>query len=254
MIHRSFAAGVVAMALIGSPLGAGAQEPSTDAPSVAVPPAPPAATAPQAGPSSVPEAPSAAPPPVSAAPQPYLYPSPYSPSPYWRYPYPDAPAAPTTRYWYGWQTLLVMGGATVLSLVSPVDSGRAASVTVPLALGGFTLGGPIVHWANGNIARGFISLGMNVGGAALGAVTGAVVICAPTGCGGEFGPLLGLMFAAIGGGIGLLAANIVDVSVLSYNEHAPARPAPVMGWRPASLVPTLDLQKERFSFGLRGTF
>jgi hypothetical protein len=249
MIHRSFAAGVVTMALVGSPLGAWAQNPPPDAPSTALPPDPPAATAPQAAPSSVPEAPLAAPPPASAAPRPYLY-----PSPYWRYPYPAAPAAPTARYWYGWQTLLVMGGSTVLSLVSTVGDGRVAMVTVPLAIGGFTLGGPIVHWAQGNIGKGFISLGMNVGGAVLGAATGAVAICAPGGCAGEFGPLLGFLFGAIGGGLGLLAANIVDVSVLSYREHRPARPAPVVGWRPSSLVPTLAVQKDRMSFGLQGTF
>jgi hypothetical protein len=147
-----------------------------------------------------------------------------------------------------------MGGSTVVSVLSPIDGGRAAMVTAPLAIGGFTLGGPIVHWAHGNIGKGFISLGMNVGGAALGAGTTAAVVCAPVGCNSEGGALLGFLAGMVGGGIGLLAANIVDVSVLSYGEHAPPRPAPVVGWRPISLVPTIDIQKERFSFGLRGTF
>jgi hypothetical protein len=253
MNYRSIASGVVTLTLLGSPLGAWAQKPPPDAPSAAVPPAPPAASAPQAGATSgAPEAP------LTARPLPGVGPSPY---PY-RYPYPYTaePAQLSVRYWYGWQTLTVMGGSTLISVISAAfaakDGGGNAhlEITIPLAISGFMLGGPIVHWAHGNIGKGFISFGMNVGGPLLVGATAAAATCATGACRGMFGGLAAILPGFIGGGIGLLAANIVDVTVLSYDERRPPRATPVVGWRPISLVPTLELGKERMALGLKGIF
>ena len=168
---------------------------------------------------------------------------------------PDADAstaASSVRYWYGGQTLVLMGASTMSIGLSFVGNGRAAMVTVPLSVGLSTLGPPIVHWAHGNVGKGFMSLGMNIGGIALGAVTTAAIGCAGRSCVSRY--MDGhLIYGVLGGGLGLFAANIVDVAVLSYGKRKPARDINV-GWRPSFVVPTLAVQKEGVSLGLQGAF
>ncbi len=59
----------------------------------------------------------------------------------------------TKTSWYGWQTLIADGGTLAATYVtgSPI-----------VFLGGYALGAPIVHWAHGNVAAGFGSLGVRV--------------------------------------------------------------------------------------------
>ena len=217
-----------------------------------MPPAPPPANA-WPSPASAPYPPGAVPYPPGAVPYPpgaVPYPPGAVPYPY-AYPYP-MPEKPQ-RTWYGWQTLVVLGISTGTIALSTLDrNGSVAAITVPIGLGGFLLGGPIVHWAHGKTVKGFISLGMNAGAVLVGAGVGASVSCA-AGCSSSQGGFFVFFAAAVSSGIALVSANIVDVAVFAYDERPAQRPASV-GGLPFTLAPTLDVRKDRASFGLMGTF
>ncbi|WP_437683355.1 hypothetical protein [Sorangium sp. So ce131] len=180
------------------------------------------------------------------------YPPPgYPPQPYsWR-PGPWQPGSEGTgamlkgqRAWYGWQHIVVLGGS---GLLVPLTVVLDAPPLLLASFGGFALGGPIIHWGHGNIGKGFASLGINFGGALAGGALGAALAS-----GAEVGrhvePVaVGFFF---GGCAGLLAANIVDIAVLAYEEHKPEsydyirlRLAPQVGFAPGGAT-----------FGLGGAF
>jgi hypothetical protein len=193
--------------------------------------------------------------PVSSAPAAPAYPSWYS----YAYPYPyrssfPPPAPPSVKYWYGWQTLTSFGVSTTLLVTSFAVSAAPLVITLPLSIGGFVLGGPIVHWANGNTAKGFISLGMTLGGSAVGTAIAAAAICAG-GCSGDSGGLAFFSGGAIGGGVAVLVSTILDVSLLAYGQRqAPLDQAAARQQRPIALLPTLDIRRDRTTVGLMGTF
>lgn len=257
MIRRALCICLSGMALISAASVAGAEPPppsaapnaassapAAPAPSSA-PPAPPAM--PSAAPSATPGNPSATPPPPASYPYAYGYPYGYSRQG------PLAPPlelrAPTQRYWYGWQTLIVFAPSGLLMAAAPFTGG----ITGLPSLGGFLLGGPIVHWANGNVAKGFVSLGINVGATLAGGLTAGLMCLAACKSTGDDGLVL-FAASALGGGAGLLIANVIDVAVLSYGERqvvykdAAAR-RPSFTW-----LPTFDAGKGRASVGLMGTF
>jgi hypothetical protein len=173
---------------------------------------------------------------------------------------PGSPELAPKRRWYGWQTLLIVGASTTVGLAVGVGGGAAARsgtvAVVGMGLGGAGLlfGGPIVHWAHGHVARGFGSLGINLGMPVVGAGLGVAVACAGGGCSGQsngfaifFGPL-------IGGGLGSIAAVIVDVSVLS-REPVEERPSTASrATRQWTLVPDLDITPRKTTFGVAGVF
>jgi hypothetical protein len=172
---------------------------------------------------------------------------------------PGTPAIRSKRDWYGWQTLLVFGGATTVALVSGFAGGASDStgvVVTGLSLGGAGLlfGGPIIHWAHGHTARGFGVLGLNFGMPLVSGGLGIGIACAAGGCGGHdsgFGIFFGSM---IGGSFGLLGAMIVDVAALSYEPIAPA-PEAAHSKRPTwTLVPDLKITREKTTFGFAGVF
>jgi hypothetical protein len=74
----------------------------------------------------------------------------------------DAPRAPSSQDWYGWQILaadaVVIGGSAVL-LTSQEDDDLGAGVL----LGGLALSGPVIHTLNGRADRIPTSLGLRVG-------------------------------------------------------------------------------------------
>lgn len=209
----------------------------------------------------------AAPPPPSYAPPPYGYAPPFAPvrAPAPRYPdyvyipgtWDSSTSLSTTpkRVWYGWQTLLVFGGATVVGLSTLLGGGVSGNGGVTLIGGsigfaGYVFGGPIVHWAHGNTARGFASLGLNFGGTAVGGGLGAAVGSSLEGSQG-FGIFLGLMF---GGSAGLLAAMIVDVTALSYESKVPEASSARNKAPRWTLVPDLKITREKTTFGFAGVF
>jgi hypothetical protein len=223
--------------------------------------------APTSTPQEAPRSAPAAAPNRAAAPSayPYAYPPyPYYPYPYYPYPYtyrspspPPEPSGAANRTWYGWQTLIVDGVSAVFwvigfaALSGDVEP-RVLAMGIPFGTAGFTLGGPIVHWANGNVGKGFMSFGINVGAFALTSVLVGGVWCAAGGCSDEEGYLDGIGPGLMGGGIGLVAATIVDLSVLAYRPRR--TPSDALPRRPTALLPTLDIRRARASVGLMGTF
>jgi hypothetical protein len=172
---------------------------------------------------------------------------------------PGMPGPPRKRVWYGWQTLLVLGGSATIGIVTTLAgaSTRADGVTlVGLSVGGagLMLGGPIVHWAHGNTAKGFGALGLNFGVPLVSGGLGVAVACGAGGCSGSsqgFGVFFGLLF---GGSAGLLGSFIIDVTALDYEASGPvsataSRKAP--GW---TLVPDLHITREKTTFGFAGVF
>ncbi|MCC7540274.1 MAG: hypothetical protein IT379_28910 [Deltaproteobacteria bacterium] len=143
------------------------------------------------------------------------------------------------RTWYGWQNLLVFLGSAA---TSPFGVGVA----------GLVLGGPIIHWSHGNVGEGFTALGLNLGLTTLGGAIGYGVICANDGCSGELGGLGAVIGFGLGGAIGLLLANIIDIAALAYEEAEPQTERRAAA-RP-QLVPDLRLSPTGVSAGVGGTF
>jgi hypothetical protein len=171
---------------------------------------------------------------------------------------PGMPEMPGQRTWYGWQTLLVFGGSTTVGLIGGFGGGASGSDVVLLAglsIGGagFLFGGPIVHWANGHIGRGFGALGLNFGMPLVGAGLGAGVVCVSAGCDADQGVDI-FLGVVIGGGLGLIASMVVDVTVLSYEPSTPVAStarAKAPGW---TMLPDFHITKEKTTFGVAGVF
>lgn len=173
---------------------------------------------------------------------------------------PGSPELSRKRRWYGWQTLLILGGSTTVGLVIGVGGGAAARSGTVAAIGasiggaGLLFGGPIVHWANGHLARGFGSLGLNFGMPIAGAGLGLAVACAGGGCSSKsdgsglfFGPV-------IGGGLGSIAAVVLDVSLLAY-EPVGANPSTASRKaRQWTLAPDVEMTRQKTTFGFAGVF
>ncbi len=165
----------------------------------------------------------------------------------------------TKRGWYGWQTLLVFGGATTVGLLGGLAGGASDSPGVwltSLGLGGagLLLGGPIIHWAHGNTGKGFGALGLNFGMPLVGGGLGVATTCIAGGCGSGsegIGVFLGLV---VGGSAGLLASMIIDVAALSY-EQTPSGPSFASRKAPTwTLLPDLKITREKTTFGFAGVF
>jgi hypothetical protein len=143
----------------------------------------------------------------------------------------------TRRRYYGWQLLITDGAA--IGLVSARQ--YAAGVAM------FAVGSPIVHMAHGNVPQFFGSVAarvvLPVGGAAAGA---ALETCTP----GEW--FCGLQGAALGGLVGLLAAEAIDHAWLAHDEVPVDDPAPT-GVR-AAYTPTVAVNAHGAAVGLSGTF
>jgi hypothetical protein len=125
------------------------------------------------------------------------------------------PQEPT---WYGWQTLIVDGAAlslTVAAFSRANSSGNSAATLLELSGITYVIGPPIVHWAHGNVGKGFGSLGMRL----VAPVLGAGIGCALDQSGGELGCLGGL---ALGGFAGIVLAVVLDNALLAY-DPAPER-------------------------------
>ncbi|EYF05241.1 hypothetical protein [Chondromyces apiculatus] len=176
-------------------------------------------------------------------------------------PYPDPrdyeaydenrPENTPARRWYGWQTLLAMGAS---SATFPLAFVTTDGSFLGLPISGFLLGGPIVHWSHGHVRRGFNVLGMHFGLSAAGILLGLGLDCAIDVCTGH-GKVENLLYAGmVGAGLGLLTSNIIDATVIAYED----RPGEVNAARQPglqlSLVPTLDLHQGRATLGIGGTF
>jgi hypothetical protein len=134
----------------------------------------------------------------------------------------------TVSSWYGWQTLMA-DGAWLLVSVAAVGAGATGGPSEALgwvSLGGYFLGGPIVHFGHGNVGKGLGSLALRSGLPILAGGIGAKAATAD--CGG--GEWCGVGGALIGGLAGVVGAIVLDAAVLGY-ERVPERNStwPIVG-------------------------
>ncbi len=172
---------------------------------------------------------------------------------------PWIPAPTRHRVWYGWQNLLIYGTTLTAGLAAVVGGGFSNSTPLFIA-GGFAggtgtlFGGPIIHWAHGHTGKGFAVLGINVGATLVSAGAGIGVGCAAGGCRGSSSGVGIFLGTSFGGAAGLLAAMIIDVTVLSYEETEAVGPrlskrSP--GW---TILPDLKITRDVTTFGVAGIF
>ncbi|XXX75440.1 hypothetical protein WMF30_48105 [Sorangium sp. So ce134] len=152
------------------------------------------------------------------------------------------------RAWYGWQHLLVLGSTAILA---PMAIAMEDEALAWLSVGPFVLGGPITHWANGQLGKGFASLGLNAGCTLGGSMVGALIANASDSR--DWETLAGFF---IGGSLGLLTANIIDIAVLEYEETRATESYDYIRLRPPRLrlVPHVALAPDRATLGLGGAF
>jgi hypothetical protein len=161
------------------------------------------------------------------------------------------------RSWYGWETLTVYGvsAAFLAGSIAATTQGATNPATTSFGVIGFTglpLGGAVVHWANGNVAKGFGSIGLSMVSTLATAGIGAGIGYLSPASHRQDGAVVITFGGMIGAGVGLMAAMAVDVSLLSYRD----RPAPsAAGHRPTwSMIPTvLHVDRSGAVLGLAGT-
>jgi hypothetical protein len=141
--------------------------------------------------------------------------------------------------WYGWQTLL-----SDVATVGFVFTQREESTFFKLGVAAFVAVPPVIHFGHKNYVRGFESLGMRLllptGGAFLGLMGGLA------GCKGNVS--CELVPAAVGGGIGVVTASVLDATVFARKRLPPPSDSAVQ-WRPLVLVGKNDAR-----IGVGGTF
>jgi hypothetical protein len=162
---------------------------------------------------------------------------------------PSADDSETAResHWYGWQTLLVDGGA--IGLAVPTH-GIAFLV-------GYPLGGPTVHIAHGHAEKGSLDLLVRVGTPVGGALVGALVLyaIAPNHCSScdvvQDAWQLGAVYGALLGGVGAMA---IDAAVLAREEVPVAHRATDLGRAGVTVTPTVRPAPGSITAGVLGTF
>lgn len=187
------------------------------APPAPTPPPPPGDTLPPPPADAPPPPPAVAPPapPANAPPQAPVFSLPPGFRP------PDAPAGASPSIWgtgaawamtktversYGWQILLASAPADLMAIVglSP-SSAEWAVIAYPV----FVFAGPIVHWAHGNVGKGFASLGVGLAAPLLFSAMGTFIS-------GASGPSSGYAYGgSIGMNLGIAGAQILDALVFA---------------------------------------
>jgi hypothetical protein len=197
---------------------------------------------------------------------------------------PATEGGPPATIWYGWQLLgpdtvavaLIAAGLTIsdgsFHVCDACDANRYVNPHTLLEASGVLVyigGGWLVHLAHHQRKKALYSFVLRAatpgGGALVGGLLGAVVGASqPNPCAGSgslcFGPGIGDAFLgmAIGAGLGLVAAPIIDYSVLAYEDRpVEARPAAAAaGWQvvPVAAVPRDMAGRMAPSLGFAGVF
>jgi hypothetical protein len=174
---------------------------------------------------------------------------------------PPPPAPPVSRVeperrWYGWQIMLTDGAALVSVSAAAHGSGWG-----DLALALYLVGGPVVHFAHENVAKGGASLALRVvaplGGALLGGLAGAVLGGTDNSCGNYFCPSGAEIGVGAGIVLGVLAASIIDVAALAYDTDPESRThsvTPRLHLAPVAAFPRDSSGHAAPTFGLAGSF
>ena len=142
-----------------------------------------------------------------------------------------APAPPddernTEPRWYGWQTLLVDGATVGLGF---------ATQSPGIVYAAFLAGGPIVHFAHGNVGKGLGSLALRFLVPGTLGLVGFAVDSANNPCKpGEYLCLSGLGGLVVGAMTGYVVAVAVDAAVLAHDRVPREAPAASTGlvWQP----------------------
>lgn len=152
---------------------------------------------------------------------------------------PPRGSPPRTReIWYGHQTLLVDGvfvSCMLLGLAADTSSLGGTGVV------GYFFGGPIVHWAHGEVGRGFGSLGFRLGLPMAGGLLGGALV------GGEEGTIA----PGVGAILGVAGAMVLDAAI-AY-EQVPVERKKKRERYSLALQPTVGWSETTFSLGLVGT-
>jgi hypothetical protein len=185
------------------------------------------------------------------------------------------PPPPPRREWYGLPIIATDAGAAAMAVTGAALAGDTNNPNGTKAAGDailfagvtlYVLGGPIVHFARGNIARGFVSLGMRTAGPFLVGLLSAGVlggIGAATCSHDDSGGYISCPDAAaiVGFGLGFLAgvgaASIVDITYVARDTVAPPPPPPLTGLasiRPSTRIVIDKAQHRTPTLGLVGRF
>jgi hypothetical protein len=168
------------------------------------------------------------------------------------------PSAPPQIEWYVWQTMASdLTAISLLALSSGIENKHenASTLAAVVGVGFYALGAPLVHAANGQVGKGFGSLGLRLGAPLVGVLGGLATGAAS--CPGEPRPdelpggsgssnLCPVAHAALGFLLGSVTAIVVDASVLAKKEVL-ARPA-------VSFAPFVVPTSGGSSLGLAGSF
>jgi len=116
-------------------------------------------------------------------------------------------------------------------------------------LGTYVLAPPVVHWAHGNVGKGFGSLGLMLGAPLAGGLTGLALAATSD---DPWAGLAGLIYGALAGGA---IAVIVDSAALAYDYPEREDPTTARVQKPTfQLAPTIAFTQQRASVGVAGSF
>lgn len=149
---------------------------------------------------------------------------------------------------YGWQIALVDGGAALLLLSAASNDSESIGL---LGIGGYLVGGPIVHSAHGNAKRAVGSLALRV----VLPVVGARLLISMNECDPQITDFCGedeMVYRIIGGGIGVMAAGALDWFLLGRQKKKETTPALSLGG--VRVQPTLYPSASGAQLGVMGQF
>jgi hypothetical protein len=145
---------------------------------------------------------------------------------------PPPPAKP--RHWYG-APILLADGVAYGSILLGFKVEQTTGVALPLGIGTYLLAGPITHAVHRRWGRMAFSLAARAVLPLVGLTTGAASCTSDSDCAST----LAVLTAS-----GMLAASVIDASVLAYEPIAES----------VSVQPALSFAQDRLWLGASGTF
>jgi hypothetical protein len=146
------------------------------------------------------------------------------------------------RRWYGLPTLVIdVSAVTLLAAGATRSKDALGPLSMALGIGGYLVGGPIVHASHGNWGRGAASVLLRAGLPLATAIVGGGSCSQDSGrCAEEL-----LQLAAIGA----FSAVALDLALLHWKPRKDPKPQGL-----GSVVPQLELDRSSVRLGARGSF